>query len=190
MEIKDIPTIAPWLAGLPLFPKLIFSIVVIAIAAFLLAIVWIKPPPNDATRAILDGCYRRALMTRTQAQTDISAMFHSVSESRNLVQTNLMSMKFSDERKLGARLVGILHEIENLRNPPPATNGDFAKIDALKLQALHDFRELAKLNGTTYELPNIGKLGEAVYFTEAEADSPLTKEEIETGNKLPDFIST
>jgi hypothetical protein len=181
VDLKDIPAMAPWLAGLPLLPKIIISVVVVAFAAFVLALIWTKAAPDDATQAILSGCYRRALFTKMHAQLSLKDMFDSIAECRKVLQTNIPKMKRTNEQDIAIQLLANVETIERL-NPP--SYEDFAKINALKLQALHNFRNLANLSGAAFPLPDIGKLGESVYFTKQEADAPLTEQDITSGNQV------
>jgi hypothetical protein len=189
LDIKDIPVLAPWLAGLPFFQKVIVSIVVILIASFILALVWAKPPADEATQAILSGCYRHALFTRMHAQLSVEEMhaqlsvedmFRSIDECRKILQTNIPKMKSKDQQAIAVQL---LVNVEGIGRLNPPSYEDAAKINAMKLQALHNFRELANLSGGSYPLSD--KLGEAVYFTQQEADAPLSEEDIATGKQVP-----
>jgi len=185
MELKDIQELAPWLAELSLPQKLLISVIVISVAAFFLAMVWVKPPPDGATQAILSGCYRRALFTRTHRETDLNAMFSSISACRQIVQTNIPNMKHKKEQAIAVQLLAQLDGIERIE---PRSIRDYPKIDAMKLQALHNFRELVNLSGGSYALPEMGKLGFAFYFTQEEADEPLSMEDISRGNSNPNPV--
>jgi hypothetical protein len=55
---------------------------------------------------------------------------------------------------------------------------DISAINKLKLAALHSFRVLAKATDGSYPLPDSGKLGEAAYFTQQEADAPLSLDDL------------
>jgi hypothetical protein len=178
LDLKDIPAMAPWLAGLPLSQKIVISVIVVAFAIFVLALIWAKPPPDEATRAILSRCYRRALFTRMHAQLSGNDMFDSIAECRKVLQTNIPNMKYENEQDIAVQLLGNVESIERL-NPP--SDEDTDKINGLKLQALHNFRNLANMSGGSFPLPEADTLGESAYFTRQEADAPLTEHDIASG---------
>lgn len=45
--IEEIQKITPWLNGLPVLPKIILSLVIISVAAFILTLIWNKTPNAD-----------------------------------------------------------------------------------------------------------------------------------------------
>ena len=86
--IKGVQEVVPWLANLPLLPKIIVSGLIVGAAAFVLALIW-APPPEVAVKAILTDCYRRSLFTRMHAQLDADAMFASIGECREVLQKKI-----------------------------------------------------------------------------------------------------
>jgi hypothetical protein len=163
--IKGLQSAVPWLAALPPFLKSIISAMLIGAAALLLIVIW-APRPDPAIVAILKDCYRRALFTRMHAQLSWDAMFASVAKCRETVQKQLQDIRDEGLRNTVTELLAVLNQIERGR-----TAND---INKLKLSVLHSFRELARATGRTYTLPDEGKLGQTIYFTQAEADAPLS----------------
>jgi hypothetical protein len=49
------------------------------------------------------------------------------------------------------------------------------------LAALHSFSELAAATDGSYPLPESGKLAKGVYFTQQEADAPLSLDDLRRG---------
>jgi hypothetical protein len=73
-------------------------------------------------------------------------------------------------------LLATVEQIER-RNPIRGSD-DVLAINKLKLAALHSFRVLATATDGRYPLPESGKLGEAAYFTQQEADAPLSLDDL------------
>ncbi len=176
--LKGVQEIVPWLAGIPPIPKTIVSIIIVAVAGFVLALIWTPspPPPEEAIKAILANCYRRAMFTRMHAQLDQAAMFASIEKCREILQQRIPEIR---QQTLQATAVELLATVEQMeRRNPVKGSDDVDVINKLKVAALHDFRELAAATGGRYALPDSGKLGEAIYFTEKEADAPLSLEDL------------
>src|SRR5262249_28997946 len=126
------------------------------------------PQPEKAVATILSDCYHRAMFTRTHAQLNIEAMFASIKKCRETIQTQIPNIRNKRLQGEALELLSAVHQIERLEaNPDPDL------INKLKLAALHSFRKLAEATGGSYPLPQVGKLAESVYFSEAEADAPL-----------------
>ena len=95
--IEQLQNFAPWAADLPLVIKVILSIIIVAFAALFLAVVWTTPSTRDkesfeAVDQILNGCYRRAVFTKTHAQVDHDAMFDSITDCRKLVESKILAV--------------------------------------------------------------------------------------------------
>ena len=178
--LKTVQALVPWLANLPLLPKPIVSGLIVGAAAFILALIW-TPPPEVAVKAILDDCYRRALFTRMHAQTDWDAMFASIDECRLSLQKNIPNIRHKD---LQDTAVELLATVEQIGRHKPIRESDQVDVEAainkLKLAALHSFRVLAAVTGGRYPLPAKGRLGETFYFTQQEADAPLSLDDLRT----------
>jgi hypothetical protein len=173
--VKGAQEVVPWLGNLPFLPKAIVSGLIVGAAAFLLALIW-TPTPEPAIKNILTDCYRRALFTRMHAQLNEDAMFASIEKCRESLQRNNPSIRRRDLQTTAAELLGTVEQIERRR--PVRGSDDVSTINQLKLIALHWFRELAKATGGSYPLPEAGKLAEAMYFTQQEADAPLSSEDL------------
>lgn len=129
-----------------------------------------------AIKTILDDCYRRALFTRMHAQLDVDAMFASIDQCRISVQKNIPGIRRKDLQDTAMELLATVEQIE--RRKPIRGPDDVSAINKLKLAALHLFRVLAKAADSSYPLPETGKLGEAAYFTQQEADAPLCLDDL------------
>jgi hypothetical protein len=173
--IKGMQEVVPWLAALPLLPKAIISAVIIGIAAFVLAVIW-TPPAEAAVKTILTDCYRRALFTRMHAQLNVDAMFASIDQCRETLQKNIPNIHRKELQNTAVELLATVEQIE--RRKPIQGFDDIIAINRLKLAALHSFRALASATHGSYPLPESGKLGEAAYFTQQEADAPLSVDDL------------
>jgi hypothetical protein len=129
-----------------------------------------------AIKTILDDCYRRALFTRMHAQQDVDAMFASIDQCRISVQKNIPGIHRKDLQDTAVELLATVEQIE--RRKPIRGPDDVSAINKLKLAALHLFRVLAKATDRSYPLPETGKLGEAAFFTQQEADAPLSLDDL------------
>jgi hypothetical protein len=141
-----------------------------------------EPPPPDgepAVSGILSRCYRRALFTRMHAQIDEKAMFASIDDCRKIIQANIPHIRSETLQGNAVELLAVIDEI--LRRDPIQSSTDTEDINKLKLRALNAFRELARVTGGSYPLPEPGKLAEGIYFTPEEADQPPSIEEIRHG---------
>lgn len=173
MELVDqLQKLAPWAADLPVVPRIILSILIASVAALFLAFIWSIPGTAEkksieAVRVILEGCYRRAVFTRTHAQMDHNAMFASITECRELVQSKVPAVSSSNLNQPTADLVSALEGIEREKAREP---WDFSRIDAYKLEALKRFTLLSRLTGVPYTLPT--NLTEEIFFSKKEADLP------------------
>ena len=124
--------------------------------------------PEKAVATILSDCYRRALFTRMHAQLGMEAMFASIKKCRETILTEIPNIRNKRLQDEALELLSAVQQIARLEaNPDPDL------INKFKIVALHYFRKLAKATGGNYPLPKVGKLAEAVYFTQAEADAPL-----------------
>lgn len=173
--IKTVQEVVPWLTTLPPLPKTIISILIVGAAAFVLALIWASPP-EVAIKAILADCYKRALFTRMHAQLDVDAMFASIDQCRESLQKNIPGIRRRDLQDAAVELLATVEQIE--RRKPIRGPDDVSAINKLKLAALHSFRVLAKATDGRYPLPESGKLGEAAYFTQQEADAPLSLDDL------------
>ena len=173
--IKGVQDVVPWLTSLPWIPKTIISALIIGAAAFVLVLIW-TPPPDVAIKTILKDCYRRAVFTRMNAQLSIPAMFASLDKCRESLQQNIPDIRNKSLQDTATELLATMDQIQALKTVQSA---DVIKsINLLKLSALHYFRQLAAATGGTYPLPDNGKLAEGIYFTQQEADSPLSSNEL------------
>lgn len=172
--VEQLQKLAPWAADLPLAPKIILSLLIAGVAALFLTVIWSTPSAVEkksveAVRSILDGCYRRAVFTRTHAQMDHNAMFASITECRAIVQSKVPVIARTDLRQTTADLISALEGIEREKTREP---WDFSRIDAYKLEALKRFTLLSRLTGVPYTLPT--NLTEEIFFSKQEADLPPT----------------
>jgi len=172
--VEQLQKLAPWAADLPILPKVILSLIIAAIAALFLAVIWTTPTTTqkqslNALKEILDGCYRRAVFTRTHAQMDQEAMFASVRECRQLVQSKAPKVATAELRQHVATLLAAFDGIEREHGKQPR---DFSRIDGYKLEALRRLTLLSRLTGLLYVLPE--NLTEEVFFSKIDADLPPT----------------
>jgi hypothetical protein len=126
------------------------------------------PQPEKAVATILSDCYRRALFTRMHAQHSWEAMFASIKKCRETIHTQIPNIR---NKRLQSEALEILSAVEQIEQQK--ANPDPDLINKLKIAALHSFRKLAEATGGSYPLPQVGKLAETTYFSEAEADAPL-----------------
>ena len=124
--------------------------------------------PEKAVATILSDCYRRALFTRMHAQHSWEAMFASIKKCRETIHTQIPNIR---NKRLQSEALEILSAVEQIEQQK--ANPDPDLINKLKIAALHSFRKLAEATGGSYPLPQVGKLAETTYFSEAEADAPL-----------------
>jgi hypothetical protein len=122
--IKGVQEVVPWLANLPLLPKIIVSGLIVGAAAFVLALIW-APPPEVAVKAILTDCYRRSLFTRMHAQLDADAMFASIGECREVLQKKIPDIHRKDLQDTAVELLATVEQIER-RNPVRGPDDDLA----------------------------------------------------------------
>jgi hypothetical protein len=73
----------------------------------------------ESVRAILEGCYRRAVFTRTTAQMNHEAMFASITECRELVQSKVPSVSDSRLSQSAADLISAFEGIEREKDKKP-----------------------------------------------------------------------
>ena len=165
--IKNIPTVLPWLTGLPFTQKLIASALIIGAVCFLLVVIW-TPQPDKAVTTILKDCYKRALFTRMHAQMSLDAMFFSIDKCRETIQNQIPEIQNKALLSETMELLATVEGIERLKNNPQPD-----PINKLKLATLHSFRKRAAAIGGSYPLPESGKLAEAAYFSKEQADAPL-----------------
>jgi hypothetical protein len=165
--IKSLPDLAPWMNSLPFLQKIIASAIVVCAVLFLLAIM-LTPVRDKAVATILADCHRRALFTRMHAQMSIDAMFSSIGKCRGTLQTEIPKIQSEELQDEAMELLAAVEGIERLKAKP-----DPDSINKYKLAALQSFRQIAKATGGRYPLPRKGRLAEAVYFTQLEADAPL-----------------
>jgi len=173
--IKGVQAVVPWLAALPVIPKAIISALIIGAAGFILVLIW-TPPPETVISTILSDCYRRAIFTRMHAQLSTDAMFASIGKCRESLQRQIPDIKRKDLQDIAVELLATMERIERFN--PIRGQDDLRAINKLKLAALHAFRQLAAATNRSYPLPDSGKLAEAAYFTQAEADAPPALDEI------------
>lgn len=121
----------------------------------------------EAIRAILKGCYRRSVFTRTHAQMNHEAMFASITECRELVQLKVPSVSDPRLSQTAADLISAFEGIEREKDKEP---WDFSRIDGYKLEALRRLTLLSQLTGISYTIP--ANLTEEVFFSKTEADLP------------------
>lgn len=175
MELIDqLQKLTPWAADLPVAPKIILSLLISGVAMLFLTVIWSTPSTIEkksveAVRSILEGCYRRAVFTRTHAQMDHNAMFASITECRELVQSKVPEVVSTRLRQPTADLVSALEGIEREKAKQP---WDFSRIDTFKLEALKLFALLSRSTGIPYTLPT--NLTEDIFFSKQEADLPPT----------------
>ena len=178
--IKGVQEAVPWLAGLPLLPKSIASALILGAAAFLLTLIWTPPPvaPDQAIAAILKGCYRRALLTRTMREIDYGKMVNSITACQSIVVDNIPKIKTPEFQSVAQDIVAALDEIQRGGVSLP-DNAKVKQVDNMKLIALNALSKLAKATGTSYPLPAKGQLLPAkFFFTQEEADAPPSYQEL------------
>jgi hypothetical protein len=136
------------------------------------------PVNEDAVvKEVLANCYRRALFTRMHAQIDINAMFSSIDRCRQCLQRNIPNIRGETLQTTAIELLAAVEQIQRRENPSQSWD-DTRAINKLKLTALHLFRKLAATTDGRYPLPEPGNLAEAVYFTQQEADAPLSVDDL------------
>ncbi len=172
--IEQLQKLAPWAADLPVLPKVILSLIIAGVAALFLAVIWTTPTTTqkqslDAVKEILAGCYRRAVFTRTHAQMDHEAMFSSIKECRQLVQSKAPSVASAE---LSQHVATLLTAFEAIEREHGNQAWDFSRIDGYKLEALRRLTLLSRLTGLPYVLPE--NLTDEVFFSKHEADLPPT----------------
>ena len=155
--------------------KVLLSILVGGLAAFVLTLIWM-PLPEAAVETILAECHRRAIFMRMHAQMNVDAMFESVDRCREIVQINIPKIHREKLQIIAMELLAILDRIAIFKENRAAETFQF--INTLKLAALHSFRELATLTNGNFVLPLEGMLAEGFFFTQNEADAPLTFEDL------------
>ena len=141
-----------------------------------------EQPQEPAIKIILKQCYRRALFTRMHAQISTDAMFRSITKCQAALLEQIRELKDKDLQKVAMDLLETVDAIE--RYNPIRSSTDIDAINALKIAALHNFRQLATQTGETYPLPDRGRLAEASYFTQEEADGPLAAREVGDQHKI------
>jgi TIR domain len=119
----------------------------------------------ESVDAILKGCFRRAVYTRTHAQLNHEAMFDSIKECRELVQSKVPGISDSRLTQRAADLISAFEGIERERDKKP---WDFSRIDSYKLEALKRLTLLSRLTGIPYPIPT--NLTEENFFSKTEAD--------------------
>jgi hypothetical protein len=174
-DTAELPEAVSWLTALPAAPKVIISLLISGAALFILLLIW-TPPPETAITTILSDCYRRALFTRMHAQLSTDAMFASIGKCREALQRNIPQIRRGDLRQTAVELLATIEQIE--RRNPIQSDDDLNAINLLKLSALRAFRQLAAATGGSYSLPDSGKLAEAAYFTQSEADAAPALDEL------------
>jgi carboxypeptidase family protein len=140
----------------------------------------VSDPPEPAVADIVARCYRRALFTRMQAQLSTKAMVQSIDICRLAIETDVPNIHRKD---LGMVAANLLITVDQLLRTDPDNSQNWPAINALKLEAIQGFKQLASATGGSYPLPNKGKLIEKAFFTDAEASKPPTSAEIEAGNQ-------
>lgn len=141
----------------------------------------ISPEPStsrstDAIRKVLAGCYKRSLFTRTHAQLSLDAMFDSIANCRELVQSATPEVSDPELAQALANVWGALDGIERIHIfSRPSEPIDVDKIDQLKLQALRNLRLLSRITKIQYAIPD-GRLTEEVFFSKEDADKSPTIE--------------
>lgn len=168
--IKQLQEILPWVSGLSFVPKIIVSTILVLCSSLVLVLVWTPPPglsESDKTTVgeILKNCYRRALFTRTHAQTSHDAMVASIAECRQFVQLKVPKIQSVELQQVASNLLATLDNIERFEE-----NEDSTQIDPQKLEALRLLSMLSNKTGIPYSVPKT--LIEDVYFSKEEADQP------------------
>jgi hypothetical protein len=131
---------------------------------------------DAAIKAILTNCYRRALFTRMHAQLNIEAMFSSIDQCRECLQRNIPNVRGKSLQDTAIELLATVEQMQRCK--PLCGYSDLETINKLKLAALHSFRSLAAAIDGRYPLPERGNLAETVYFTQQEADAPLSVDDL------------
>jgi hypothetical protein len=180
--VNSLQQVVPWLAGLPNPQKVIATTTIVALVALLLVIIW-TPPPDQAVSTILSKCHTRALFTRMHAQLNEEAMYASIEKCIAIINEQTPNIR---SKELQQKAVNLLAAVENIVRAKEETTGPerLKKINKLKVEALHSFRELADATNGSYILPRTGELGEGVYFTQAEADAPLNIEDLKAQHPI------
>jgi hypothetical protein len=97
------------------------------------------------------------------------AMFSSIAKCREILLEQMPRIGSKDLQSESMELLAAVEGIERVKTDPDPEEA----INKLKLAALHSFRKLAESTNGSYPLPASGKLGQAFYFTQEEADAPL-----------------
>jgi hypothetical protein len=129
----------------------------------------------EAVKSILQGCYKRAVYTRTHAQMSHRAMFDVIGKCRAIVQEKVPSIASPDLAQHAANLIASLYAIEREEAKEPL---DCARIDSFKLETLKGLSFLSRLTKIPYVVPQ--NLTEEVFFSMKEAEMAPTM------RKLPD----
>lgn len=172
--VDSIQKFMPWMVELDTIPKGIISLLIAGVALFLITVIWSTPSSTEkkmleAIGNILEGCYKRAVFTRTHAQLSHDAMFNSISDCMALVQMEIPKISNGHYSQQAANILAALEGIERERNQKP---WDFHKIDQFKLEALRGLKVFAKEAKKPFPVPT--SLTEELFFSQEEADKPPT----------------
>lgn len=143
-----------------------------------------KPKQDTAVSEILTICNSRALFTRMHAEQSQTAMFDSIERCRVTVQKNLPKIGKKELRDTAFELHAALDEIGGKKNISGTPLQNRCDINALKIKALSALQVLARGTGAVFPLPAPGKLAEASYFTQNDADHPPTPGEIQSATDV------
>ena len=139
---------------------------------------------NESVSQILTSCYRRALFTRTQHEINQDEMFKGIRECGSTIQNNLLHISDPEQEDIALQLSAIIDNIELIHNKHRHSGllagEEIHNIDILKVNALHLFRRLTAMVNLNYPLPDEGSLARSNYFTQKEADAPLSLDDIST----------
>jgi hypothetical protein len=105
----------------------------------------------DAAKAIVSGCYRRAVFTRTSAQTSIPVMVASIADCRRIVQAHATNVVTPPDLK--TRVARLVSELEAVEKEGAKKAPDADKINEIKQSLIGDFQFIAASVGSAYVIP-------------------------------------
>lgn len=127
-----------------------------------------KEAIQDLIGEVLSTCSRRAVYTRTHAQLDHDAMFHSLTDCRSKLQSIVARIKPKNLQQMVADIIGELDFIERHKE-------NLEKIDQAKLRIIASLEKLSNAAGVSYTLPR--SMTEEVFWSIEEANQPPTRQD-------------
>lgn len=105
--VEAIQRAFPWLVGLPLLPKLLFSGIVVLAALFLLTVLWITPPNVD--RSDVRELLRRKLLEQTRELNAIEAQWDERQNDLEDLAQRVISILRPDHPASAAAVAQAMH---------------------------------------------------------------------------------